>query len=270
MLMKNGDVFYLNLSHPDKPKRSLSIKVPLIEGSATIMCYFDAQTSGDTLFQSLAETFGIDVSEIKLTWAGSASVVEKWDRLWSYFADDNSNLVMEVKSLGGAKGVKQAKAKAKKVENLKKALCGQSGWVAIAGDDCHSIVLNKLNHFGKKVQQNAVEAIREQTSSLSLSELDVLHQKFENHKDITNVDAKVKDISSAFFGESVKRLEDKIETYKNTLALTKTLMLFAYTSAGAESEFKISHFSKIVDEFRFKKIGAQNAHPPTDAPMPPA
>ena len=83
----------------------LIILIPKKVGAIYAPFFFSKTTDGDALFSKLDEVMGCDVRAFcELKWAGSASVVEPFDRLAGYFGHKD-RIQLTIKFQGGANKV---------------------------------------------------------------------------------------------------------------------------------------------------------------------
>ena len=168
-----------------------------------------------------------------------ASRVQHFDILYFYFGA-GATLKLQPKTSGGAKSNVK---KAQKVANLKKHATTQHGEIPNADDTMISFK-NHLEGFISAVEKDANQAFSTQLSSLSAASLQEILDELS--KGGGNPDAKLKKITTTFFGDKAFAMKEKADAYHDILSASSVVLQYTFNKMGIEESSTPPNFHELL------------------------
>lgn len=187
---------------------------------------------------------------------------DNYRRVQEYVGTDTSgNFHAKVKALGGARAIKQDSkiVKGRRAGEIKALLEKKTGAVASSDDVIHTALSNHLKEFVRASENNPLNAMKGQVGLLELPEVEGILNTLTKKKDGGNSDAKLRSISSLFFGKNAKKISDKKDAYEETLDGMALLLQFCFNKIGENQKFQMPDLVALFEAEKNKKIGAMSA-----------
>eukprot|EP00438_Fugacium_kawagutii_P010118 Skav236623 [mRNA] locus=scaffold182:29679:30821:- [translate_table: standard] len=161
-----------NLNEASEDTVPMTLLVERLYGRSKLIYNITKTTTGKDLYDALTAK-GIDMENVAVKWAGTASTIAMFDTLYTY-ACDGKEFVIRPTVMGGGKGIKKSSLKGN-VKNMamrekRDDLASQAQSVEVKmvkdGEEVTELAKQQLTTLYERVEQNPKQVLRDLLSSV--------------------------------------------------------------------------------------------------------